>query len=313
MTRTKQNGSALITAIFITAMCAIIATAMLMQQRLFVHQSQLANGADASYLYLDGLRAQAQENIELYERAWQNHSDHDVELMLNKIIASDNVPGISLRAELQDQQGLFNINKLVNPNNKWQFIRLLSVVVPELSHEQQKMLANAVVSWMSPEQSNEKIYHERLPPMRQAHQPLFNITTLRQIEGVTPKIYNRLRPFITALPRKQYNTGININSASAPVLMTLSQHITYDEAKAMVACIKGHVVIRSKEDFNKLCVAPLGLFGLNDISVYSNFFLLRSVAKRQDQMVQLSSFIMSHQGQDNKIRTRIIWQSLGGI
>ena len=98
--RQQQFGSALISALFITALTAIIATALIVRQRLLIHQALLVTNTDQMMLLLQGSQYWAQEII-------VKKTDLQKTKSLNKKINGTQVKGMIFA-----EQGLFNINCL---------------------------------------------------------------------------------------------------------------------------------------------------------------------------------------------------------
>ncbi|MGC2064395.1 MAG: type II secretion system minor pseudopilin GspK [Thermodesulfovibrionales bacterium] len=124
---------------------------------------------------------------------------------------------ISIRIE--DENARFNINTLVPANGIVDkdkgaypsFIRLLNAV--NLKPE----IAARIVDWIDP---------DSIPTIQGAEDgakngPLDSIDELLAIPGIEPEAFERLQPYVTI-----YTSGqVNINSASVPVLMSLSDAI----------------------------------------------------------------------------------------
>ncbi len=64
------------------------------------------------------------------------------------------------------------------------------------------------------------------PPYRAANQPFTVVSELLAIRGMTPQVYERLRPLVAVLPARKGQapapTKINVNTAPLEVLRALS-------------------------------------------------------------------------------------------
>src|SRR3989338_8579856 len=67
-----HKGGALISALFITAIAAIIAVALAVQQHVLIHEGELILNADQSYLNLQGMQIVAENAVEKYVLQWTN-------------------------------------------------------------------------------------------------------------------------------------------------------------------------------------------------------------------------------------------------
>jgi general secretion pathway protein K len=93
----------------------------------------------------------------------------------------------------------------------------------------------AVRDWMTQKQAGsdsdaakDSYYLSLQPPYRAGLRKFAHASELLAIQGVTPKLYRFLRPFVTALPDKDV-TAINVNTAPREVLRAACDSI--DEGK----------------------------------------------------------------------------------
>ncbi len=315
--RNRQHASALLMALFITAIAAIMATAVIYKFRILVHLATLNTVSSQSYLYLVGVMDQAENDISLYANSWAQNPQADApNLTVPKQIGPQTFNTVSLEATITDAQGLYNINNLASPNNQLSFISLLRYVLPKMTQQQATELAEYITDWLAPGNASDQLYARLSPPYRAAHRPMQDISELRQVAGVTPEIYMALSPYIVALPSQDdqalQTTPININSAPPAVLLTLSPLMTLAKAQSLYECRRGHGVFFSTADYNRICAAPLGLGALNNITTQSNYFLVKSSATTTTQQVLLSALISTQEDENTKQRTAYaIWQLSG--
>ncbi len=134
--------------------------------------------------------------------------------------------GGTITLTIEDEERKININNLVMPNgnapnlqNLAVFQRLLELLGIEPS------VADAVVDWLDNNESPQGVggaessYYMSLPHPYKCKNDLFDtIEELRLVRGVTPEVFEKLRPYVTV-----NSTGtVNINTAPKPVLMALS-------------------------------------------------------------------------------------------
>jgi general secretion pathway protein K len=140
----------------------------------------------------------------------------------------------TLQGSLEDLQGRFNLNslgrmsrdpKLNTPTQDAQqleqFQRLLTLVGVE------PKWAAIARDWIdaddipgSPDGAEDQIYTSQTPPYRTGNYPMMSPSELLNMPGFGADRYRLIAPYVTALPDAQ--TKINICTASAPVLMSLS-------------------------------------------------------------------------------------------
>lgn len=309
-----QQASALLTALFITAIAAIMATAVIYKFRIMVHLATLNNFSNQATLYLQGVLDQAETDFGNYANSWANNPNLDSpNLKMPLHIGPQQFEGLTLYAHLVDAQGLYNINNLVSAQNQLNFINLLEYVAPKLSFNQDSAIAQHITNWLNPGNADDQIYARRLPPYRGGHRSLFDISELRQIAGITPELFSALKPYIVALPTEENQmTEVNINTAGPAVLLTVSPSITIEKARNLYQCARGHGVFFSTAAYNKLCVAPLGIAALSGITVSSSYYLIHSSATTATQQVLLNSLLgIQQQTNSQRRQAYVIWQLSG--
>ena len=126
---------------------------------------------------------------------------------------------------VEDEERKININRLVLPNGNAPddqklavFRRLLEIL------EIDPLLADAVVDWIDNDDTprvgsaESAFYLSRPFPYQAKNDFLDTVDELRLVRGVTPEVFEKLRPFITV-----YSLGkVNLNTAPKQVLMALS-------------------------------------------------------------------------------------------
>jgi general secretion pathway protein K len=130
-----------------------------------------------------------------------------------------------IRITVEDEERKLNLNLLVLPNgnaadeNRLAQFRLL------LTHLGiDSSLADAVEDWLDNDDTPrvggaETSYYQALPSPYSAKNDLFDsIDELRLVRGVTPAIFDKLRPFVTVTSSGK----VNINTAPKEVIMALT-------------------------------------------------------------------------------------------
>lgn len=292
----QQSGAALISALFITALTAIIATALMMSQRLLIHQAALVTNTDQMYLDLQGVQDWAEAII-------IKNADLQKIKPLHK-----NFYGTHISGHIYPQGGLFNINCLLQTENQPRFIHLLRGVIPNITTRQAGNIATAVSEWLLPSQADD-YYVRQHPPYRAPHRLMVNISELRAVRGITAPMYAALKPYITALPSQQYH--VDVNYAPIPVLLTLSDKMNLAQAQLLYACRKEHGLFNSTTDYIKLCSMNTPL-DVGNITVDEKYYIVRGSAKRSTQQLSLTSLLLKYADSNNHTAARIAWQELGG-
>jgi general secretion pathway protein K len=291
----NQRGTALISALLITAIAALLATTTLLSSRLLIHQTNLSVTNDQLYEYLLGANDWAKmvilNNINL------------------KIVSSLDVTlgQAHVKAKIYAQQGLYNINNLEQPANEVNFVRLLRAVAPTMSLEKANALAQAVNAWISNQPINDEAYLQLQPPYRPAHRWLTVVSELRAVLGMDARTYQALLPNITALPVAQ--NSIDINYAPMAVLFTLSDKMTASQAQSIHECRDKNGFFSTVNDFLKTCgSASTNIIG--GFTTEEHYYLLRATAAQGSQQLVLTSLLTRFFDVHGTQQVKIIWQQL---
>lgn len=284
----KNKGSALITALLITAIVAGIATIMAVRQRVDIRETELTTNYDRAYLQLEGIQNWAISTI--------------AKLKSEKISPKINLFPIMLPNKsgiIIDAQGLFNINSLENKNNQIYFERLLAILDPQLKRNQIIGITKSVTEWTT-ESNADDIYLKLKPPYRASHRNIVSVSELRLILGITPKIYRDIKPYIVALPTDKNN--INVVIASIPILMMLYPRLTEENAKILVTC-------RKETNVNS-CASKISINLSNKHAIYdSKYYLVRGSVKLGSQNLTTTALLYSTRDKNNQPLIQLLWQN----
>lgn len=225
----------MLTAMLITALVTVIAVAMASQQQLDIRRTSNVMDGDRAYVFALGVESWAQR---ILVRDRQNSQTDDLTEDWAQVLPPLSVEGATVMGHIVDMQGRFNLNDLVDNTGKAskqdvdRFRRLLEAV--DLNPD----LADAVVDWIDPDQNvtfpggaEDTEYMSLDTPYRAANQPMASPSELLLVKGFDAASYNKLAPFISALP---VHTAINVNTAPAEVLMALVPGLTSGTAKTLV-------------------------------------------------------------------------------
>jgi general secretion pathway protein K len=267
-----QHGVAIVLAMSVVALAAIAAIAIMVSQSTWARQSELrAEHVQAEIVVQAGIdwsRAVLSDDRRV------STVDHLGEPWALKLPAMP-VENGKLEGFLEDQQGKFNLNNLVvdgvvNANNLLQFQRLLKVLGLPIS------LADKLADWIDgdssemPAGAEDSYYLMQQPAYFAANRPLIDVAELAQVAGFDVGVRERLRPFVSALPRY---TPVNVNTTSPEVLAAIVEGLDIDGARALVAK-RDNAYFRDRADF----VSRLSGYGnatvANEvITVSSDYFL----------------------------------------
>lgn len=318
MVKKKQRASALVSAIFITAIAAMIATAFMLENRLLIHNSELVISSDQGYLTLQGMQSVAKNAVQQYVMQWENAQTQE---KTNIVPLSTQIPlmkinGMRVYGTVSIESGKFNINSLSNISNQFIFAALLHMVIPAYSQADSLMLAKNITAWLI-NPSPIPYYLNQHPPYQSAHQQFVNISELRLVEGVTPIIYLALKPYITALPVQLSSASsstsnspipIDINSASAPLLAVYNPQLTRSEINNLVQCRQESGAFFNTQAFMNDCAVPIHIQKLNGITTNTQYFLSKITGERNHHFLHLNALWVTRPEKNNTLKIVTVWQ-----
>ncbi len=91
-----------------------------------------------------------------------------------------------------------------------------------------------IMDWVNPGDmsflggSKDGYYQRQTPPYRAKRNRFYSLDELKMVQGMNDRLYEKLKPYITVVP---YDARIDINFASARVLLALSPDLTQEDVK----------------------------------------------------------------------------------
>lgn len=289
----RQQGSALITALFIMALISIAAMAMLRETNVNRRQTELILHANQASLYATGTLAWAMSEL---------NQPNEKQLPDNTpiIFPTAQEGAYTITGDVTSQQGLFNINNLTDATYQNMFSRLVKFVSPSLNDTDINELIKAIADWITPN------FNSSTPSYRAPHRPLISLGELKQVKGMTPALFNQLSPYLSALPTL---TAIDINNAPLPVLLSLTPTLTADQANKIIAMRKT-TRFQTISAFLALDFLKNVSFPTDKITHVSNYFLVSAHVKVDDQSLTVSTLLNRETGAKPP-KITVIWQSKG--
>jgi general secretion pathway protein K len=289
-----QRGVALITAMLVMALITTLTFGLEWDNSMDLRRTyvsmyrdeaiQAAYGAESWVLTI--LRQDSQDST----------TDHLGEIWASELpVLPLGGPGDSIQGEIygeiEDLQGRFNINNLVDAQGE--------VDQPSLEQFQRLLLAlgldprfaGIAADWIDadqdpgfPDGAEDSIYTGLVPPYRAANQIISSPSELAALEGMDKATLDVLLPHITALPGR---TAINVNTATGPVLQSLDENLS-------VADVEGLLAQRQDTGFGDVTATFTPLVTpdvLNQLAETSDYFRLRVVVRVDTVRVTFYSLI----------------------
>ena len=216
---TRQRGTAIITALLVVLLAASVAAFLLAQQSHALTRTARATERAQAMLFVQPLLQWARASLFEFQK---NTKVVDLTQRWAKPIGAQPIEGALATGFFRDESGLFNVNNLVNDDGRQNpadvavFKQLLANL--ELNPD----LASAIADWIDkddetsfPGGAEDQTYLALPQPYRAANQRVLQIEELHSVRGIEPATFNKLKPFITALPTR---SKININTAPREIL-----------------------------------------------------------------------------------------------
>jgi len=311
-----QRGVALVLTLLILTI--LVVTGLEFNRAIRVEASLAGNFRDltqASYIAQSGVeiaRVLIQEDDPTYDGPDERWAQFEFLSYLSHQLFTDGY----FTGQIVDESAKFNPNGLitrygnVDPKKRDQLERLLVL----LRHD--PGVIDAILDWLDPDEQRRTLGAERehymllKPPYAPKNGPLDSLGEMLLIKGVSPAIFygtddkEGLRNYLTVYPgldpRTNIDPKININTASLPVLMSLSPKVDQAMAQAVLDYRRFQPFrrlenLRSIPGWGEIYPAIS-----SEITVYSNYFsveitgvyhdaraLVRTVVKREGRQTRI--------------------------
>jgi len=220
----RTRGVALILALVIVALATIMATRIGARSALDQHRTAVLLAQEQGFEL--GLGAEAWAIETLRSDAERNPRQVTLDQAWAMPLPPLPIDGGELTGQLEDLQGRFNLNNLVNPDGThnafaaaW-FGRLLARL--ELEPKWVALLTD----WIDPDNvvdgmdgGEDALYTGLKPPYRPPNRPITTTTELLALPDFGPERFRRLAPYVSALPA---GTPLNVCTAQGLVIATLA-------------------------------------------------------------------------------------------
>ncbi len=213
----RQSGVALVSVILIVALMTVIVSRLSLMNGLWLMQVENSAAMVQARQATRAAQVWVSDILEKDNNSFDGQTDDWAQPVIPVPVAWGEMFGW-----IEDMQARFNINNLVDENGKlvpMEFARFQYLLK---SLELDPVIAEAIVDWIDPDGVNtgahgaEDLYYMGLDrPYLAANRPIIDLREVLQVKGIDQTVWNRLEPFITALPE---HTKVNINTAKPEVI-----------------------------------------------------------------------------------------------
>lgn len=304
----KQQGVVIIVALFIVALVASLAYFMMARLERDTNRALMLSRNQQAAFYAAGSVAWAEDQL---KQNWL-HQNSDRVIDKLPLTSPKNVEnGYQIESTITDAQSYFNLNNLSNSSAKEGVVRLIRVVKPDYPESEAKALADETAKWLGGaplDTTSAQYYLDQKPPYRASERLMASSTEWLLVKGMTPDLFAKLKPFVTALP---VATPINVQTASAAVLTTLSPNLNTDTANALITLRTGAPFL-TPEKFLNQDIVKNNAIKADEIVIASQYFWVMTQVSIENQHSVFYTLLKRSMA-DQKPTIDIIWQSRGSM
>jgi general secretion pathway protein K len=220
--RHRQHGVALLVAVLLVALGTIIAAAVAYENAMTARRGTATYALDQSILIAQGAEGLAAYGV---RQLVQNDAKHFVyagQGWDKPYGPMEIVPGVMLTAYLEDMQGRFNLNSLVDTTGRPNLTQVAVFKALLAAVGLEDKWAGLLIDWIDvdavpsiPDGAEDSTYLGQTPPYLTANRYITSTTELMALPGFDRQHYNLIAPYVTALPQ---TTKLNVCTASGMVL-----------------------------------------------------------------------------------------------
>ena len=190
---------------------------------------------------------------------------------------------------------------------------MLKHLAPESKQAEAAKIVNATRDWITEPAGQAKneystYYLQKKPAYQAPHQAMQSISEFRLVQGVDKGLYEALLPYITALPSK---ASINLNTASAPILMALGQGLDEQQAESIIQT-RGENGFQNLNDAQELLTSLH--IPVDQVTLESSYFLATAITSNKENQTLTHYVILKsykdHQGQP---KIQVVFDSLNAL
>ncbi|WP_052471939.1 type II secretion system minor pseudopilin GspK [Marinobacter similis] len=210
-----------------------------------------------------------------------------------------------VEVQIDDLGGRINLNDLVTGNGQVNTLTKERLTRLFAALDVSAINVDVLVDWIDGNDQTISVsgaedgqYLSAEPAYRAGNQPFVSVTELRLLEGMTEEIYQALRPHVATLPVS--GLGINVNTATAAVLRSLSEELTDAQAAAILEKREEEPFVNLQDFLALPEFAGLGLTSAG-LGLQTRFFEVVSRITYDDRVVNMVSTVFRNP--EGEIRT----------
>jgi general secretion pathway protein K len=217
----RQRGIALLVAILLVAIGTVLAATVAYESAMSARRGTATYAFDQAVLIGEGAEALAAYGMKQIRASDPTHT-YPGQGWDKPVGPMEVVPGVMLEASLEDLQGRFNLNNLVQKDGTPDPVMVNAFTQLLIALGLEPKWTGFLIDWLdadivpqNPEGAEDSVYMGQTPPYRTANRYITSASELLALPGFGRDRYLKLAPYVVALPQ---GTTINICSAQGVVL-----------------------------------------------------------------------------------------------
>ncbi|MCU7959497.1 MAG: type II secretion system minor pseudopilin GspK [gamma proteobacterium symbiont of Bathyaustriella thionipta] len=300
----KQQGVALITVLAIVAVVTIIAVATMSRQQMDIRYTENMLRYDQMRVLAESLDAWAISTLPANE---QDLAAIGLTDSWAEPLQTDTIQQATVHARLTDLQGRLNLNSLLNGTIVQEAaVARMRRLLQRL--ELDENLLNSILDWMDADSSvrlpggaEDADYERNKPAGRAANRAFSSPAELLLLQGFDVQSYQRLAPFISALPS---DASMNVNTIPRDLLPVLADDMSATDADLLDEQRQEQKFADMSRFLSNQALAGRTVLAAG-LGVNSRYFLLRASVTLDRLEMQYSSVIHIDEEKGARVIQRI--------
>lgn len=302
----RERGAALLSVLLLVAVMAVIAAVMLDRLNLAVRLAGNGQAMTQARLYATSAETLAMARIKALVDTSQERTVDRTGLLGQDYPLP--MPRGQITARVDDAGNCFNVNSLVEADTQGTLrLRLAGLnqmralmkglAIPDA---EAAIISDSVADWIdsdnapAPNGAEDDTYQGRPVPYRTAARLIGDVSEIRAVRGMTPQFYERLRPWLCALPGADLSP-INVNTLRPDqallLAMTAPETIPLERARGVLAARPPLGWASAEDALRGIAGEGAGGVPLNQLQVRSRWFLLTQTVTVDSASVEEQALI----------------------
>lgn len=302
----KERGAALLSVLLLVAVMAVIAAIMLDRLHLATRLAGNGQAMTQARLYATSAETLAMARIKAMVDSSQERTV-DRGGLLGREFPLPMVRG-TVMAQVDDAGNCFNLNSLVEADAQGVFklrvvgLNQLRALMAGLgiSPGEAAIASDAIADWIdsdgvpAPNGAEDETYQGSKVPYRTAGRLIGDVSEIRSVRGMTPQFYERLRPWLCALPAAELSP-VNVNTLRPDQGLLLSMlapgAVPVERARALLAARPALGWANGADALRGIAGGEDGGVPTGQLQVRSRWFLLTQTVTVDSAVVEEQALI----------------------